>query len=321
MTGLGRRIWRWRRCAPFIFIFALLSTPAIAGSDLCDPGTICVGAGTGFPTLGEALAAAHDGDVIGVAPGIYHESVIIRQNRLTVKGIGGRPHFACEGVRPVQDKACILLAGANIVLDNIEISGAVIPQAVGANAACVRNEPGKDFTLRHVSCHASQNGVLVDGGSILIEDSELFDNGWTGLTHNVYLSGDCMGVTVRNSVFRDARVGHEFKSRCRKTAIFDSRFSSTRGSRALDIPDGGETMITGGSIEKALGTANPELIGFTAESCRYPAPMRLVGVKIKNADPRGAIVNFGKCAGQPITLEKMVISEIPPRLTGDVQQK
>jgi hypothetical protein len=289
-----------------------------SGRSPCAPGTICVGPGLGYTTLTAAAAAARPGDVIEIVAGTYHESIVLKMPKLVVRGIGGKPHFDCGGLRVAQDKACLLLAGPDIVLENIEISGAEIGPSLGANAACVRNEPNFSFTLRKIVCHGSQNGVLTNGGTVVIEGSEFFDNGWTGNTHNIYLSGDCAKVTVRDSIFRDARVGHEFKSRCRETDIENSTFKATRASRALDLPDGGVVTIKRGSITQGAGVQNREMIGYSPESCKYPGSLTLERVQIIGNNPNGIIANFDKCPGGVIRLIHVDFQGTRPQFRGKV---
>lgn len=287
------------------------------GPRRCDPHTLCVGADQAFPSLGAALAAASTGDVVEVTSGIYRESVKIIVAKVTIRGVGGVPHFDCTGLGLVDGKACLLLAADEVTLEGLEISGAVLGEDRGANGACIRNEPNLSYTVRRVLCHGSQDGILSDGGKILIEGSEFFDNGWTGQTHNVYFSGNCV-VTVRGSIFRDARIGHEFKSRCRKTEISDSTFKSTRGSRNLDISEGGETLVYRSTLTKALNTDNAELVAFAPESCSHPGDMTLKDVRIVNADPRAAIHNYDRCAGHPIVLQNVTVEGTPVREIGYV---
>ncbi len=198
---------------------------------------------------------------VEITGGTYRETVTIRTRAITIRGVAGTPQFDCAGLALTGDKACLLLGAADITLENLDISGAVLPDAVAANGACIRNEPDVSFTLRRISCHGSQDGLLTSGGRVVIEDSEFYDNGWTDLTHNAYLSGKCV-VIVRGSTFRDVRVGHEFKSRCQRTEIANSVFRSTHGSGDLDIPDGGETMVYRSTIEKTLGAESEEIVGF-----------------------------------------------------------
>ena len=282
------------------------------GKSVCAKGTICVGPDQAYPSLANAIAAARDGDTIEVVGGTYHETGTIRAQNVTVRGIAGRPHIDCSGLRIAADKACLLLAAQNITLENLEISGAEISQPLGANGACIRNEPDMSFTIRQVICHGSQEGILSDGGKIVIENSEFYDNGWTGSTHNVYFSGNCISVTVRGSIFRDAHIGHEFKSRCARTEISDSTFRGTRGSRDLDIPDGGETVVYRSTLLMAPGAESDEIVGFAAESCRVPGDMLLKDVRIINQRQRAVIHNFDKCTGHPIILEHVTYEGTPP---------
>jgi hypothetical protein len=287
------------------------------GKGPCRAEAICVGPGLGHETLAAALAGARPGAIVEVAAGTYRESVLLKTAGLTVRGIGGRPHFDCAGIKLVGDKACFLLVAPDIALENLEISGAAVDEQVGANGACVRNDPGIGLTLRGIVCHGSQDGVLTSGGRIVIEDSEFYDNGWTGLTHNVYLSGDCT-ASVRRSTFRDARIGHELKSRCRETTIEDSVFHATRGSRALDLPDGGTTTITGGTIFQTAGVENPQIIGYAMESCRFPGSVTLRGTRIASSHPQAEIANSGKCPDAVIRLLGVTFEGRPPTLTGKV---
>ena len=288
------------------------------GARRCSVGTICVGSDQAYQTLGAALRVAREGDVIEIVAATYHETARIAVRNVTLRGIGGRPHFDCANLRLSEDKACLLLAAGGITLDNLEISGAVISEGLGANGACIRNEPGLGYTLKHILCHSSQDGVLSDGGTILIENSEFFDNGWTGQTHNIYLSGNC-SVTVQGSVFRDARVGHEFKSRCFKTDIADSTFRSTKGSRDLDIPDGGDTTLYRSTLIKTTGAENYEIIGFTPESCAHPGDMIVKDVRIINSQPEADIRNYDKCTGHPIILEGMTVEGFTPKQAGFIK--
>ena len=83
-----------------------------AGRGPCAVGTLCVGPGHAYETLAAAAAVARPGDVIEVVAGTYQESVVLKTPKLVVRGIGGRPHFDCAGLRPAWDKACLVLAAA-----------------------------------------------------------------------------------------------------------------------------------------------------------------------------------------------------------------
>ena len=292
-----------------------------AGPRRCAVGAICVGAGQAYHSLSDALAVARPGGIIEVIGGTYQGATTIGVQHVTIRGVSGRPHFDCANLPLADDKACMLLTADGITLQDLEISGAVLPEGLGANGACIRNAPDLSFTLRRIFCHGSQDGILTDGGSVLIENSEFRDNGWTSQTHNVYFSGNCISVTVRGSTFSDARVGHEFKSRCRKTEISDSVFRSTKGSRDLDIPDGGETLVYRSTIEKTLGAESEEIIGFAAESCSHPGDMVVKDVRIVNSRPNARIHNFDKCEGKGIFLDGVTLEGLPFTTLGYVVQR
>lgn len=280
------------------------------GISLCDKGTICVGKNQAYATLADALAAAREGDTVEVVGGTYREAAAIRAKNVTVRGVAGRPHFDCSDLALAGDKACLLIAAENATLENLEISGAQLPDSLGANGACIRNNSTESFTLREVICYGSQEGLLSGGGTILIENSEFYDNGWNDRTHNVYLSGDCT-ATVRGSIFRDARVGHELKSRCSKTEISDSTFRSTKGSRDIDVPDGGETVVYRSTLVKTAGAQSDEIVGFAAESCPTPGDMLLKDVRIQNSYNGAVIHNFDKCQGHAVILEGVTFEGLP----------
>ena len=277
----------------------------------CSAGSICTGPEQAYPTLTEALSVAPPGAVIELVAGTYRGAIVITRDHVTIRGVGGTPHFDCANFTLAENKACILLAADGITLENLEISGAVLPDSLGANGACVRNEPDLSFTLRRISCHGSQDGLLTNGGSVVIEESEFYDNGWTGQTHNVYFSGHCLSVTVRGSIFRDARVGHEFKSRCAKTEISELIFRSTHGSRNLDIPDGGETIVYRSTLLKTPGAESQQIVGFTPESCTYSGNMTLKNIKIVNSRPDADIQNFDRCEGKAIVFQGVTVEGMP----------
>jgi hypothetical protein len=285
---------------------------------LCAANTLCVGEGQAYATLSAALAVAREHDVIEITGGNYRESATVAVRNLTILGVNGQPHVDCAGIGLQADKACLLLAADGVTLENLDISGAQIAESSGANGACIRNEPNMSFTLRRIVCHASQAGVLSEGGTILVENSEFFDNGWSGSAHNVSFGGDC-NLVVRGSIFRDARVGHEFKSRCIKTVISDSTFRSSAGSRNLDIANGGETSLLRSILEKTPGTDNSGLIGFASESCTHPGDMLVKDVRIINSDPAGEIRNYDRCAGHAIILEAVTFEGIPPKELGYIR--
>ena len=81
---------------------------------------------------------------------------------------------------------------------------------------------GGNLTLNNVYFHNNQDGLLGAAdlaGTISINNSEFAFNGiGDGKTHNLYV-GDIANLTITNSYFHDAIVGHEIKSRAENTTI------------------------------------------------------------------------------------------------------
>lgn len=279
----------------------------------CSKGALCVGRGHAYPTLAAALAASRDGDTIELLAGTYRETAAIERNRIVLRGIGGRVHFDCVGLAPVQDKGCLLLAGWDATVEGIEISG--------GSAACLANAPNRSFTLRRVFCHDSRDGIVADGGVIAIEGSEFAENGRALTAHNADLGGNCPSATVRNTIFREAKLGDELRSRCRRTVIADSIFRLTTGGRAIDLPAGGDAIVSDVVITQLRGVRNPDLIAFAEQGCGEAAPLRVLRARIAADHPEVSITNHDLCPGQPIVLEGTVFEGRRPVLRGYVLER
>ena len=291
-----------------------VTTPGSGNSRaLCEKAALCVGKGARYATLSDALGAAAPGALIEIFGGVYHETAEIKVPRVTLRGVGGTPHIDCSGEPLAGDKACLFLAATGITLDNLEISGA-------ARGACISDGAGTGFTLRRIYCHGSQEGVVAAGGAITIEDSQFFDNGWTRTAHNADFSGDCT-LSVRGSIFRDARLGNEFTSGCRKTEISDSTFSSTQGISELDFPTGGDTLIYRSTIAKGAGSHGETIIAFTRDGCTHPGALQLKSVHISNARPIAKIRNYDRCTARPLILQDVSIDGIPPKEIGYITRR
>src|SRR5689334_6819749 len=100
-------------------LFGLFALPVFSAEPAspCAAATLCVGPGGAYATIGAALAAAQPGDTIEIIAGTYRESLVLATPGLTLRGVGGAPHVTCAGLRPAANKACLLLAAADITLD------------------------------------------------------------------------------------------------------------------------------------------------------------------------------------------------------------
>ena len=92
----------------------------------------------------EVVKHAKDGDIIEIDAGTYRNDYATWfQNDLTIRGIDGSAHLESKGLIP-NNKAIWITRGDNIVIENIEFSGATVKDTNGAG---IRHEGG-DLTVR-----------------------------------------------------------------------------------------------------------------------------------------------------------------------------
>jgi hypothetical protein len=103
-----------------------------------------------------AAELARDGDIVEIYPGTYPGDVALwPQNNLIVRGVDERPLVIADG-KSVQRRDVWLFTGDDVVVENVEISGARSPWENGAGIRHI----GSGLTLRHVFLHDNENGVL-----------------------------------------------------------------------------------------------------------------------------------------------------------------
>jgi len=224
-----------------------------------------VGSGSQFSTVASAVAASHDGDTVQVQAGTYVNDFATINTQITLQGIGGMASLVATA-SPPNGKA-ILTTNTDVTLDHLELSGAAVPDENGAG---IRYQAG-NLVLTNSYVHDNQNGILGGesaAGSITIRNSEFAHNGFgDGHTHNIYI-GDVASLTIDNSYFHDAVVGHEIKSRAEQTTITNSRIQdgpSGTASYSIDLPNGGNALIQGNVIQQGPASQNPAIIAFGEE--------------------------------------------------------
>lgn len=232
-----------------------------------------VGPGKAFTVPSEAAASARDGDIVEIdAAGSYEGDVAVwTQSNLTLRGVNGRPHIRGTG-RHAEGKALWVIKGDNTTVENIEFSGAVVPDRNGAG---IRHE-GRGLVIRHSYFHHNENGILSSSdpaSQILIEHSEFSHNGrGDGLTHNIYI-GRIKRFTLRYSYIHHANVGHNIKSRAGETWLVNNRIMDEKAgnsSYAVDLPNGGRSFVIGNVIQQGRGTENWTIVSYGAEGLRNP---------------------------------------------------
>ena len=229
--------------------------------------TLTVGLGQTYATIAAAVAAAQSGDTIAVQAGTYVDDFLTIRKSLTLQAVGG-PVRMVETQSPPNGKAMIVegAAGISVTISGFEISGVQVPDG---NGAAVRYEGGS-LSLENVYFHDNQDGLLAAAdptGSIIINNSEFAFNGTgDGFTHNLYV-GEVGSLTITNSYFHDASVGHEIKSRADNTTITNTRIfdNNSTASYSIDLPNGGNATIQNNIIEQGPNSENPNIIAYGEE--------------------------------------------------------
>src|SRR4051794_32079498 len=207
--------------------------------------TLNVGPGSGFATIASAVNAAASGDVIQVQAGTYTNDFLDFAKNITLQAVNGRVVMN-ETTSPPDGKAMITESG-NVTISGFEISGVAV---LDANGAAMRYEGG-NLTLVDDYFHHNQDGLLSAGdptGTITVKHSEFAYNGvgGNGRTHNLYVGGALATLTIDNSYFHEANIGHEIKSRAANTVVTNSRIldNNSTASYSIDLPNGGKPTVT-----------------------------------------------------------------------------
>jgi len=271
----------------------LLPAAAVLASLSAAAAVRSVGPGQPYAKPCQAFAAAQDGDVIEIdASGNYDGDVcVIYRNNLTIRGINGRARIDAAG-KYAQGKGIWVVAGDNTLIENIEFSGARVPDRNGAG---IRLDTG-NLTVRNCVFHHNETGILGGFyGRVLIEHSEFYDNGYgDGQSHNIYLNAGVAEFTLRYSASRRAIAGHLVKSRAAKNYILYNRLTQETGtgSYEIDLPNGGQAYLIGNIVQQGDTTQNRGMLTFGLEGLRTNAPNELYVVNNTFVSTRAAGATF-----------------------------
>jgi hypothetical protein len=250
---------------------ASIAPPPVPPSPAAQPKAsgrvVKVGPSRDIKTVKDAAAQAKDGDTIEIDAGTYTGDVAIwRANNLTIRGVGGRPHFTADG-EAAEGKAIFVTKGKNIRIENIEFSDAKVGDNNGAG---IRAE-GPNLTVFNCYFHDNQEGILTseDPTSDIIIDSSAFVHNGTqsGQTHGIYI-GHIHTLYVRGSVFQGTTIGHHIKTRADNDYILYNRildFAEGTASYSIDMSNGGRGYIIGNIIEKGPKADNFTMIAVAME--------------------------------------------------------
>jgi hypothetical protein len=291
-----------RRIALLAGAIALLA-PATASAQV-----LHVGPGQHYRRPCQAIAAARPGDQIWVdARGsrTYRGDVCAwSTNRLTIIGVHGRAHIDAAG-RASQGKAIWVIAGNDTTIENVEFSGARVPDQNGAG---IRQE-GANLRLEHCYFHDNQEGILAgdNPASSIVIDSSVFarSGAGDGFSHNIYIN-HVRSFTLRYSYSTDARVGHLVKSRALRNYILYDRLTGAHGtdSYELDLPNGGLSYVIGTVIQQGARTENSNMLAYGEEGSLNPdSHLYAVNDTFVNDVGRGAAIAVGPSVTRPVVAE------------------
>jgi uncharacterized protein (TIGR03437 family) len=276
--------------------------------------TLRVGPGRPLATPCRAFDAAEPGDTIEVESGTYDGDVCaFAKANLTVRGVGPqRPHLRAAG-RASQGKAIWVLnpGAANFTVENIEFSGATVPDHNGAG---IRVDAGVGITVRNCYFHDNENGILAANApdeEVTIEYSIFENNGFgDGRSHNVYVNH------VRRLVFRGnystrSRLGHLVKTRAAENHILYNRLTQEtgNGSFEIDISNGGKTFIVGNIVEQTASADNDYLMSYRGEGPDVLNPseeLYVVNNTFVNRHPSGGFILIDRTVAIPAVIRNNI---------------
>ena len=228
---------------------------------------LSVGPGRTYSVPSAAAAAAQSGDVVKIATGDYRGDVANwSASNLTICGDGGRARLYANG-NSSGGKAIWVVSGSNVTIDGIDFHDATVPDQNGAG---IRAEHGGFLVIRNSGFFDNEDGILGGDGSatVTIENCEFARNGFgDGFSHNIYI-GRAARLTVRNSFFHEAKIGHNLKSRAAETHIENSYFMdgpNGTSSYLADFPNGGLVYLRGNLFQKGPQADNSIAIAYGAE--------------------------------------------------------
>jgi hypothetical protein len=262
------------------------------------------------------------GDVIEIDAGVYNgPATTWVTDNLTLRGVGGRAHIVAPATIS-NGKGTWVTQGANMAVENIEFSGAAVPDLNGSG---IRAE-GQDLAICGSYFHDNQEGILGGGGNVLIEYTEFARNGNcddpSGCAHNIYIDNTDR-FTLRYSYSHHASIGHLVKSRAAENYILYNRIMDEAGgtsSYQIDLPNGGLSYIVGNLLQQGPLNDNPILVTYGEEGLLRPNhTLYVVNNTFVNDAPSGGTFVFVQ-GGSTATVQNNLFVGIGTAVSGTATQ-
>lgn len=287
---------------------------------------LTVGTGEEYATIQAAVAAASNGDTIDVNAGTYAVADLKISKDLTFDAVGGTVDIAppASATKDNVSKGLFIVgtdtSTPNVTIEGFSFSGAKSAQSNGAG---IRYQSG-NLTLENDSFSNNQDGILappfIDGtGTIDVNDCVFDHNGaGDGQSHNMYI-GYINTFILTNSISEDAVVGHEVKSRAENNTIENNQIidgPTGTASYSIDLPEGGNDIIQGNTIEKGPDASAPIAIHVGGPMLPYANSDVLIqdNTFINNYGPAAQLVNNEFTA--PVTVTDNTIENFNTILNG-----
>ena len=250
---------------------ANVTVSGAASQNFAPTRVLRVGPGRQF-THPSQVTGLVSGDVVEIDAGVYNgPATTWSTSNLTLRGVGGRAHLVAPATIS-NGKGIWVTQGTNIAVENIEFSGAAVPDKNGAG---IRGD-GQNLAICGSYFHDNENGILGGGGNVLIEYSEFARNGACvtgfGCSHNMYI--DAARLTLRYSYSHHANIGHLVKSRSRENYILYNRImdeADGTSSYTIDLPNGGLSYVIGNLLQQGPNTDNPTILIYGEEGATNPS--------------------------------------------------
>jgi hypothetical protein len=245
-----------RRSYPSFWIALLLGCALFAGPTTAR--TLEVGPDKPYKMPSDAIAAAADADRIVIAPGEYFDCAVVHQNNLVIEG-SDPAGTAVMTDKACQGKAILVTTGAGIVVRNLTLTRARVPDFNGAG---IRAE-GSSLTVDHVHFINNQDGILTgapEGSTLTVRDSEFLRNGGCdgACAHGIY-AGHIALLHVEHTRFFETKEAHNIKSRALRTEVIGCDIADGAegtSSYQVEIPNGGSVVVRDSTMEKGPKSGN-----------------------------------------------------------------
>jgi hypothetical protein len=224
----------------------------------------------------EVAKIAKDGDIVEIDSGTYfNDYAVWRQRDLTIRGFGGMAHLKSKGLIP-NGKAIWIMKGDNIIIENVEFSGAKVKDTNGAGIRLA----GGDLIMRNTFFHDNEFSILggrPDASLEVVSSRFWFQKRKDTYSHGMYI-GRLKRFTLRGSHVKGTDQGHQIKSRALENHILYNRIEDVPGgnsSRLIDLPNCGLSFVIGNDLHQGGSTQNISAIGYGAEKCVHRSEQQM----------------------------------------------